>query len=211
MGKTMDKREALAALYEAERARLLALESDPERATGLYQSPVMGEGSASPALMLIGEAPGAEEAKLGRPFVGKAGRQLDELLALSKIGREGIYITNAVKYRPVTHTKTGMKNRTPGRAEVKQCLPVLREEIALLKPMVIATLGNTPLYALRLLCALEAGTVGDMHGKAYALEADGHAFYLFPLYHPASVIYNRQLLPVLKADLIALGQAVNNR
>ena len=85
-------------LYSAERGRLSAL---IEKNDGDYASPVFGEGPYSPKLMLIGEAPGREEAEAGRPFVGKAGRQLNELLNKASINRQDVFVTNAVKFRPV--------------------------------------------------------------------------------------------------------------
>lgn len=203
------KTNGLKALYEAERTRLLALPGDvPE---GVYGAPVFGEGAQNPVFMLVGEAPGAEEAKQSRPFVGKAGRQLDDLLALAGIAREDIFITNAVKYRPVTITKTGMRNRTPARSEVNLALPLLREELLLLRPRIVATLGNTPLYAFHMLAGKKPPPIGELHGQAIETAVDGFSFTLFPLYHPASVIYNRALLPVCEADTRLLGDLVNNR
>ncbi len=195
---------ALHDLYEAERARLLALAAADDPA-GEYARPVFGEGPAQPLVLFVGEAPGAEETRLGRPFVGRAGRQLDALLAAAGIAREAVYVTNAVKYRPVVRGARGARNRTPGRREVAQALPLLLAEIGALAPRVLVTLGNVPLAALLHLAGLPGGTVGALHGRPLAAALAGGACTLFPLYHPASAIYNRSLLPVLERDVRALG------
>ncbi|MDL2257787.1 uracil-DNA glycosylase [Eubacteriales bacterium OttesenSCG-928-K08] len=204
-----DKAQQLQNLYEKERKRLLT----KEEPAGMYDLPVFGEGSLSPFLVLIGEAPGAQEAQTGHPFVGKAGRQLDELLNLAGIAREDVYITNAVKYRPVTITRSGKKNRTPGKAEVSEGLPLLEKEIAILKPTCVVTLGNTPLGALLTLANEKKHTIGELHGQALQINLQGQQTVLFPLYHPASTIYNRELLPTCEEDIRALGRlfAVNKR
>ena len=90
--------DALRLLYDAERARLSGLSTQNN---GDYLNPVFGEGPLTPHLMLIGEAPGREEAAAGHPFVGKAGRQLNELLELAGIARGDVFVTNAVKFRPI--------------------------------------------------------------------------------------------------------------
>ena len=193
---------ALHALYQQERERLLQ-QSSP---AGWYDLPVFGKGQAvDPFLVLIGEAPGKEEATSGRPFVGKAGKQLDELLALAEIPRGRVYITNTVKYRPVIVSGKSVRNRTPGKPEIQESLPLLRAELALLSPACIVTLGNVPLNAVLALYGEKPRTIGELHGKAYPLEGEQGAVTLFPLYHPASTIYNRALLPQCKEDIRALG------
>lgn len=202
----------LNALYENERVRLNAL-SDTDAPTGMHASPVFGQGPVQPFLVLIGEAPGAEETKAGRPFVGKAGKQLDELLELAHIPRGDVFITNAVKYRPVTVSERSVRNRTPDKHEIMASLPLLREELLLLRPTCIATLGNVPLFAVMALCHMGKGTIGALHGKPVDVELDTMRTMLFPLYHPAGVIYNRSLLAVCEADAKELGRiyAVNKR
>jgi len=165
-----------------------------------YRSPVFGEGDASAAAMLIGEAPGAEETKLGRPFVGRAGKQLDELIAIFGVSRRELYITNSVKYRPVVRSEKSVRNRTPVPAELKAALPLLRSEIELIGPRVILTLGNTPLKAVFQLAELPAPTIGEAHGKEMPLRIGACNVRLIPLYHPASGIYNRSLVEVMERD-----------
>lgn len=200
--------ESLLALYSKERFRLqeLAFTDTP---SGEYLKPVFGEGPCSPQLMFIGEAPGAEETRLGKPFVGKAGMQLDTLLKIAGIERSCIYITNAVKYRPVVRKQKSCSNRTPTRDEIAISMELLMAEIRIVKPLVIATLGNVPLLSVMTLAGEIKRTVGELHGKLYPLQIDGRKLMLFPLYHPASVIYNRALGPVMESDVRALRTAAD--
>ena len=196
----------LKARYVLEAERLLWLKL--KRSADL-EHPVFGEGcEESPLIMFIGEAPGREEAECGRPFVGKAGKQLDEMLALAGINREETFVTNAVKYRP-TNIKNGRaSNRTPSDPEIVDGLSLLRYEIETVDPMIIATLGNVPLSAVsRLVHGLnDPMKVGEQHGAAMQISMGSVIRRLFPLYHPAACIYRRELKPVLEEDLIALGK-----
>jgi len=197
-------RAKLNKLYYAEKKRLAALGNADRSLPGEYLSPVFGEGNChSPKLLFIGEAPGREEAAAGRPFVGRAGKQLDRFFALAHISRQDVYITNAVKFRPVTPTVKSAKNRTPGRGEIIDGLPVLREELSLVRPQIVVTLGNTPLSALYFLCAQTPATIGAVHGRLLRLSS--RPWLLYPMYHPASVIYRPQLMQVYEQDAVALG------
>lgn len=195
--------------YEAERARLLQAEA--EGPAGEYRFPVFGEGNPHPVALFIGEAPGAEETKLGRPFVGKAGRQLDALLEQAGIDRSSVYITNVVKYRPVVRSARSTRNRTPGPKEVAAALPLLREELAAVLPQVVVTLGNVPLCAMLQLAGEPRQIIGSLHGRALPLCLPERTVDLFPLYHPASGIYNRALVPVMEQDVLALGEHLVKR
>jgi DNA polymerase len=185
------------ALYEIERARLSALKGE-----GDYMHPVFGEGTPGARLVLIGEAPGAQEAAAGRPFVGKAGKQLDALLDCVGLKRGDIFITNAVKFRPTKHE--GRSNRTPTGGEMREGLALLRDELELIAPRIVATLGNVPLQSVSKLAGLEKITIGQAHGR----KIECGKFVLFPLYHPASVIYNRTLEALLEADITALANVL---
>lgn len=161
---------------------------------------VFGEGPMTPKLMLIGEAPGEQESLQGRPFVGKAGKNLDHFLELAELKREEIYISNAVKIRPTKTGKTGrISNRPPTREEIALFRPWLMREIALIKPLMIATLGNVPLQAL----TATKQTIGQVHGKV--IPAGETGLPLFALYHPASLIYNRSLTDVYEQDVRLLA------
>ena len=162
---------------------------------------VFGEGPLYPKLMLIGEAPGEQETLMGRPFVGKAGKNLDRFLELAGMRREEIYISNAVKIRPTKTGKTGrISNRPPTKEEIALFRPWLLREIDLVAPQVIATLGNVPLYAVT---GDRRLTIGEAHGRV--MEAGETGRRLFALYHPASLIYNRALEPVYEQDVRALA------
>ena len=161
---------------------------------------VFGEGAENPALMMIGEAPGGDEEKQGRPFVGKAGKNLSAFLEVVGLKREEIYISNVVKLRPTKESpKTGKAvNRPPSAEEIAFFLPYLLEEIKVISPKVVVTLGNVPLKAVT---GEKKAVIGEYHGKPTPL-ADGRT--LFALYHPAAVIYNRALQVTYDEDLLEL-------
>ena len=158
-----------------------------------------GEGDTAAALVLVGEAPGEHETTQRRPFVGKAGKNLDGFLTTLGVAREAIYLTNVVKFRPVrVHpTRGSLSNRPPSRQEIELCAQLLCQELLIVSPRVVVTLGNV---ALRALSEDAAVTIGACHGRP--LQAEGCT--LFPLYHPASVIYNRALADTYHQDLLAL-------
>lgn len=166
---------------------------------------VFGDGMCEgPLLMLIGEAPGEKEALLGKPFVGKAGKNLDEFLLAVGLSRDDIYISNVVKLRPTKQSAAGRTvNRPPTREEKALFTPWLMREISIVKPSALVTLGNVALQAFL------PKSVGELHGgwsRAVVSPPEGTAFTLplFSLYHPASVIYNRALGDVYREDLRTL-------
>lgn len=189
----------LSALYAAETERLKAVALSG-RNDGEYLRPVFGCGNADSSIVFIGEAPGANETEQGTPFVGKAGRQLDELLELADIPRKEIFITNVVKYRPVVRSERSVRNRTPSAGEVTASLPLLRAEMERIRPRLIITLGNTPLTAVRTLAGEVPATVGNVHGRPLPVSLGGIRTVLYPMYHPASGIYNRVLIEVMRED-----------
>lgn len=162
---------------------------------------VFGEGNLDAHIVLVGEAPGEKETKLVRPFVGQAGKNLDEFLEVLELKREEIYITNTVKFRPFkVNPRTGrLSNRPPDRRETELCLPYLKKQLEIIKPEVVVTLGNTPLKALT---GDKSITIGERHGTLIKMED----FYIFPLYHPASIIYNVALKDVYHEDLLKLKE-----
>ncbi len=164
---------------------------------------VFGEGRAdSPVLMLVGEAPGEQEVLKRKPFVGKAGKNLDAFLEIARLPREEIFVTNTVKIRPTKRGASGrVSNRAPNAEELALFIPWLEREIALVAPKAIVTLGNVPLRALMGAKA----TIGDMHGRWHRTPS-GRA--LFALYHPASIIYRRELAPVYESDVRALAMTI---
>ena len=165
---------------------------------------VFGEGPDHPVLMLIGEAPGEQESLQGRPFVGKAGKNLDHFLELAGLVREEIYISNAVKLRPTKVSKTGrISNRPPTKDEIALFRPWLMREISEVQPTMIATLGNVPLGAV----TGSKQTIGQVHGTI--IPAGETGLPLFALYHPASLIYNRSLESVYEQDVRTLAQKLH--
>ncbi len=166
---------------------------------------VLGEGKdMRPVLMLVGEAPGETEVIKRHPFVGKAGKNLDEFLTLARLNREDIFVSNAVKIRPTEIGPTGRtRNRAPNKEELSLFIPWLMKEIKAVKPRYLVTLGNVPLKAL----TENKNTVGDCHGQWLESQA---GIPLFALYHPASIIYRRALAPVYEEDVLNLAEALQN-
>ncbi len=156
---------------------------------------VPGEGSLDSEIIFIGEGPGREEDLTGRPFVGAAGRLLDELLKTIGLARSDVFIGNIVKCRPPG-------NRVPNPKEVEACLPYLYAQIAIIQPRIVCTLGNTPLNTL----VADKLTIGAIHGQV--LTKDGFDF--FPMYHTAAALYHNELKSVLEKDFLKLGELVSN-
>lgn len=170
---------------------------------GIYEATpktlVYGDGKTNAKLVMVGEAPGEQETIQGKPFVGKAGKNLTEFLNLSGLDRKDLYITNTVKIRPTKVSPAGrIVNRPPTREEIELFLPWLKREIALIRPKCVCTLGNVPLKAL----LGNKVTIGDVHGTF--INEDGMLIY--PMYHPASLIYNPSLKDVYSEDVIRLGE-----
>ncbi len=172
------------------------------------QEIVLGEGNPDAELLLAGEAPGKDEVRLSRPFVGMAGKNLDEFLNILGIDRSLIYITNAIKFRLAKiNEKTGrLSNRPAAREEIQQSREYLLKEIAIVKPKFIVTLGNVPLKSVT--GDYNAG-IGAVHGRVQRIDIFDHTYSLYPLYHPASIIYNQSLKEVYIKDIEALGKLIS--
>ncbi len=155
---------------------------------------VPGEGPVDAKLMFVGEAPGAEEDKQGRPFVGAAGKHLNSLLNLIGLNREDIFITNIVKCRPP-------ENRVPTWDERNACSPYLKGQVKIIKPALICTLGNTALETLT-----GATSISRVHGQATKKED----LLIFPRYHPAAALHNPKLTSVLESDMQKLNEALKH-
>lgn len=158
--------------------------------------PVIGEGSHNAKIMFIGEAPGENEAKTGRPFCGRAGKVLDELLSSVGIERKDVYVTNIVKDRPPG-------NRDPFPDEIAVYAPFLDRQIEIIKPKIVATLGRFSMQYVMIRYGLEweLDAISKLHGKVF----QGLTFKLVPLYHPAAAIYNQHLMETLKQDFQILN------
>jgi uracil-DNA glycosylase family 4 len=155
---------------------------------------VPGEGSMRLGVMLVGEAPGADEDRTGRPFVGAAGRLLTETLARLGVSRDDVYITNVVKCRPPN-------NRTPTQVEVETCLPYLLRQIELLKPRRIVALGLTSAKTLLSLVGRRVEKVGDVRGRCFRGRVAGVEVEICATYHPAAVLRNPKLREEFVGDL----------
>lgn len=168
---------------------------------------VFGEGNLKSNMVLIGEAPGSKEVEMVKPFVGQAGKNLDYFLDMLELQREEIYITNVVKIRPYKiNEKTNRKsNRPPKKEEVKLYKTYLYEELKIIKPSIVVTLGNVP---LRTIIKDNKITIGKVHGKLIDTKEE---YKVFPLYHPASIIYNRSLEKVYINDLYVLKDIMSSK
>ena len=190
---------------KAIRDEVLVLKESPlyEYRTSNKYFPVIGEGSHDAKIMFVGEAPGQNEAKTGRPFCGAAGKVLDELLAHVNIPRTSVYITNIVKDRP-------QQNRDPLQSEIDIYGPFLDRQIEIIQPKVIAALGR---YAMGYIMKkfdldLELEPISRAHGKAYPTKASYGDIDIVVLYHPCVAVYNPNNIDSLKKDFEALKKYV---
>jgi DNA polymerase len=161
---------------------------------------VFGAGNADAGLMFVGEAPGANEDRMGLPFVGQAGKLLDKLLGEIGLERQQVWICNVLKCRPPD-------NRDPHPNEIEACQGYLRRQVDLIEPIVICTLGN---FSTKLLRADTTG-ISRLHGRAEVRIIGSRAVRLYPLYHPAAALYTPSTLETLRGDfhripeLLSLG------
>lgn len=193
-------------LLEALRQKIIEEENLPlkEGATNL----VFGKGSAEAQILFVGEAPGNNEDLQGMPFVGAAGKNLDKLLASVGLSLQEVYIANILKYRPP-------ENRAPLPEEIRAHTPSLIEQIRILQPKVVCSLGN---YATKFFLAElnpegmdEQPGITQVHGKVRVIIFEGLTFTLIPLFHPAAIIYNQKLLPLWEADLEIVKKEVGQK
>jgi uracil-DNA glycosylase len=178
-----ERRELLKAVYEQARG----CEACPLHQT--RTNVVFGAGNADAELMFIGEAPGANEDKMGLPFVGQAGKLLDKLLGEIGMERKDVFVANVLKCRPPD-------NRDPHPQEIEACQGYLRQQVDLIEPTVICTLGN---FSTKLLRADTTG-ISRLHGRDEVRTIGSRAVRLYPLYHPAAALYTPSMLETLRAD-----------
>ena len=152
---------------------------------------VFGVGNPHASIMFVGEAPGFNEDQKGEPFVGAAGKLLNDLLQSAGLSRDEIYIANVIKCRPPN-------NRDPELDEVETCKPFLMDQIALIKPKLVCTLGN---WATQTLMERKVG-ITKVRGQAFYMKD----FVMFPLFHPAAALHQGNLLPTLKEDFKKLKE-----
>lgn len=154
---------------------------------------VPGEGPMDADLMFVGEGPGKKEDEFGKPFVGRAGELLNEMLSHAGLSRERVFITNIVKCRPPG-------NRDPREDEKEICSDYLSRQIGIIKPRAICTLGNHATSHF-----LGVGEMGKRHGRAFQVEQ----MTVIPLYHPAAALYNPKLKGVMKEDFLSLRKKLD--
>ncbi|MFL6010275.1 MAG: uracil-DNA glycosylase [Gaiellaceae bacterium] len=156
---------------------------------------VFGSGDPNADLIFVGEAPGFHEDKQGVPFVGAAGKLLDQLLAGIGLTRADVYVANVLKCRPPG-------NRDPLPDEIEACEGHLWKQIELIQPRVVATLGN---FATKLLSGRPTG-ITRVHGQEQQTTLGGRRVLLYPLYHPAAALYTPRMLEVLQSDFARLPE-----
>lgn len=194
MTSAVERRELLKSVYEEAR-ECTRCPLHQTRTTVVF-----GSGNADADLMFVGEAPGANEDRMGLPFVGQAGKLLDRLLEEIGMGRGDVFIANTLMCRPPD-------NRDPHPKETEACQDYLFRKVELIEPVVICTLGN---FSTKLLRGDTTG-ISRLHGREEARVIGSRAVRLYPLYHPAAALYTPSMLETLRSDfhripdLLALG------
>jgi DNA polymerase len=184
-----ERRELLKAVYE-EASGCVRCPLHETRTTVVF-----GAGNADADLMFIGEAPGANEDRMGLPFVGQAGKLLDKLLGEIGMERKDVFVANTIKCRPPG-------NRDPHPREIESCQDYLHSQVELIEPTVICTLGN---FSTKLLRADTTG-ISRLHGREEVRVIGSRAVRLYPLYHPAAALYTPSMLETLRADFHRLPE-----
>ncbi|NJE43211.1 type-4 uracil-DNA glycosylase [Thermococcus sp. GR6] len=165
----------------------------------LRTNAVPGSGSYNAKIMFVGEAPGYWEDQKGLPFVGRAGKVLDELLAEIGLGRDEVYITNIVKCRPPD-------NRDPTEDEIKACSPYLDRQIDIIRPKVIVPLGRHSMRYILEKFGFEVEPISKIHGKAFEAHTLFGKIVIMPMYHPAVALYRPALKEELRKDFQKLRE-----
>jgi uracil-DNA glycosylase family 4 len=158
---------------------------------------VFGNGDPSADLMFVGEAPGFHEDQQGMPFVGQAGKLLDQLLAGIGLSRDMVFVANVLKCRPPG-------NRDPMPDEIEACESHLFRQVELIQPKVVATLGN---FSTKLLSGKQLG-ITRVHGQEQQVTLGGRSVLLYPLYHPAAALYTPAMLKVLQEDFRRIPELI---
>lgn len=155
--------------------------------------PVVGEGSLNARIMFIGEGPGHYEDYEGKPFVGKAGKILDELLDSIGLKKNEIYISNLIKCRPPN-------NRNPLKNEIQMCSEFLDKQIKIIQPKVIVPLGNFAISYIFKKYNLKFSKISSIHGKIFFVNTNFGTVKIIPIFHPAATIYKRDIKNILLED-----------
>ncbi|MFH1602134.1 MAG: uracil-DNA glycosylase [Candidatus Shapirobacteria bacterium] len=161
-------------------------------------NPVPGEGNSEAQIVFIGEAPGYWEDQKGIPFCGAAGNLLNKLLSEINLKRDEVFIGNILKHRPPN-------NRDPLPNEIKACTPYLKEQLLIIKPKIIITLGR---FAMNYF--LPGAYISHTHGQLKKITWQELNLFLYPLYHPAAALRNGQVMNELRADFLKIPQILKN-
>lgn len=171
---------------------------------------ITGDGPIPCSIMFIGEAPGKTEVEQGKPFVGMAGKTFEGYLNSIDLSRKDIRITNTCFFRPIKTNigksgKTTISNRPPKVSEVNLFRNILDQEIAMVNPKIIVTLGNVPLKRLT-----SFTSIGECHGRL--VQNDAYDIPIFPMYHPSSLTYNRndEFKAMYEADWLKLKEVLKD-
>ena len=183
----MTKQTEMAALQEM----IVAKEVCPELRRSATQL-VMGAGSLDAKIVFIGEAPGKNEDEQGVPFVGAAGKFLNEMLTLAGMNRDEVYITNIVKYRPPN-------NRDPLPNEKQAFWPYLIRQLQIIDPVIVVTLGRHSMEYF-----LPGKSISQIHGQPKRIQFGDKKIVIVPLYHPAAALYNGGMRQLLMDDFVSL-------
>lgn len=169
---------------------------------------VFGKGNENAKILFIGEAPGAKEDEIGLPFVGRAGKQLDKFLNQIELTIDDVYIANILKYRPP-------KNRDPNKEEIKNHTPYLIEQIKIIKPQIIATLGN---YATKFVLAnfnpdemKKIKGIAEIHGQKHEIKFENEKFLVIPIYHPSAMMYKPSLRTEFENDFKEMAKIIGTK
>jgi len=184
------------ALLEQIKADIVSNNICPDLARGATNL-VMGDGNIDSDVVFIGEAPGKKEDLLGLPFMGAAGKFLNEMLATVDLDRSDVYITNIVKYRPPN-------NRDPKTDEKEAFWPYLVRQLDVIQPKVVVTLGRHSMEYF-----LPDQKIGDIHGQPSQINFGDKQMIIVPLYHPAAALYNGGLRATLIEDFNKLSKIID--
>lgn len=170
----------------------------------LRKNPVSGNGNLDAVVMFIGEAPGYWEDMKGEPFVGAAGKLLDELLSSIDLSRKEVFIGNLLKCRPP-------KNRDPQSNEIRACTPYLDRQIKIIRPGIIVTLGRHSTAYILSKAGLKVSGITKLHGRIYETKLFGIPVVVIPMYHPAAALYNAALKKEMESDFQILKRELQRR
>jgi DNA polymerase len=190
MASAADRREELKAVFQQASTCTRCPQLAETRTTVVF-----GSGNADAALMFVGEAPGANEDKQGLPFVGQAGRLLEQLLNEIGLSRADVFIANVLKCRPPG-------NRDPLPQEIESCQEYLYRQLELIEPLVVCTLGN---FSTKLLRGDPLG-ITRLHGRAEVRRIGPRTVRLYPLFHPAAALYTPSMLATLREDFARIPE-----